>query len=535
MPRASASARAPFLAPQEFLFLGAVIVAWALFVLSLGKDMSWDFRNYHWYAPYAFLNGRLGFDMAVAHQATFYNPVLDVPFYWLGTHTHAWIALGTLGAVQGANIVPLYLIARSLLDIDEKKIVAAALALFCMTGGLMLSLSGTTYYDNVLSVCTLSGLALIVTQRETLSAGKLWHAAAIALVAGFVTGSAVGLKLPQAPYAIGFAAALFILPGNLAHRSTRLSAGALGGVLGIALFAGFWWLKMDHLTGNPLFPYFNQYFHSPLALDDAYRDTRFLPSDLREALLYPLLFSVDWRVANDLPFTDIRVGLAYVIVLATLPIWIFGARSQTPLVSPRAAAPIFAFAIASYFTWVSIFAIYRYILALEMLAPIVILAGIGLWPMSRRVQLSVLGVLAIFALFCTRANFLERAPIDDPYVQVILPPIPHPENTMVLMTGEAPLGFLAPSLPAKIAVLRIDGWLIQPQDGSRMTAEARARVAAFKGDLYVLSNEYEMGRAREALTAYDLAVDWIECRDIETNLGGPYRFCPVTRGAETDP
>ena len=51
--------------------------------------------------------------MAVAHQASYYNPYLDIPFYWLATHTHAWIALGVLGAVQGANIVPLYLIARS--------------------------------------------------------------------------------------------------------------------------------------------------------------------------------------------------------------------------------------------------------------------------------------------------------------------------------------------------------------------------------------------------------------------------------------
>ena len=57
------------LAPQEWLFLGLVIAFWSVFVVALGKDTSWDFRNYHWYAPYAFLNGRMGFDVAVAHQA----------------------------------------------------------------------------------------------------------------------------------------------------------------------------------------------------------------------------------------------------------------------------------------------------------------------------------------------------------------------------------------------------------------------------------------------------------------------------------
>ena len=55
----------------------------------------------------------MGFDVAVAHQASYYNPFLDIPFYWLATHTHSWIALGVLGAAQGANVVPLYLIARS--------------------------------------------------------------------------------------------------------------------------------------------------------------------------------------------------------------------------------------------------------------------------------------------------------------------------------------------------------------------------------------------------------------------------------------
>ena len=59
----------------------------------------------------------------------------------------------------------------------------------------------------------------------------------------------------------------------------------------------------------------------------------------------------------------------------------------------------------------------------------------------------------------------------------------------------------------------------------------RARVEPHKGDIYLLANPYEMSRASDALAAYDLSVDWTACRDIETNLGGPYRFCPATRGA----
>src|SRR5689334_10599884 len=128
------------LAPAELGFLAAFILAWAGFVVAFGKDTSWDFRNYHWYIPYAFLRGRLGFDVAVAHQATYYNPLLDVPFYLLANHTPSWFALGCLGAVQAANIVPLYLIARTMLRVPYQVIAAAALALFCMSGSLTIGL-----------------------------------------------------------------------------------------------------------------------------------------------------------------------------------------------------------------------------------------------------------------------------------------------------------------------------------------------------------------------------------------------------------
>jgi hypothetical protein len=74
------------------------------------------------------------------------------------------------------------------------------------------------------------------------------------------------------------------------------------------------------------------------------------------------------------------------------------------------------------------------------------------------------------------AGLPARAPLGDPYIQVTIPPIAHPDKTMLLMTGEAPMGYLAPSFPPQIPIVRIDGWMIQPQDGSKLTAETRKRV-----------------------------------------------------------
>ena len=173
------------LTAREYAFFGLGLLFWAGFVIVLGKDTSWDFRNYHWYGPYALFNHRMGIDMAVAHQASYYNPYLDIPFYWLATHTRAWIALGVLGAAQGANMIPLYLIARSALRVkaseSDIKLMAGALSLLGMVGALTLTEFGTTYYDNVMSVFVLSGLAILVLKRDILREGPLGEVGASAL------------------------------------------------------------------------------------------------------------------------------------------------------------------------------------------------------------------------------------------------------------------------------------------------------------------------------------------------------------------
>ncbi len=41
----------------------------------------WDFANYHYYNPWAFLNGRVGYDIAPAGLNTYFNPLMDIPLY----------------------------------------------------------------------------------------------------------------------------------------------------------------------------------------------------------------------------------------------------------------------------------------------------------------------------------------------------------------------------------------------------------------------------------------------------------------------
>ena len=526
----------PRLTAREWTFLGVTLLFWAAFVILLGKDTSWDFRNYHWYGPYALLNGRMGLDVAVAHHGSYYNPYLDVPFYLLAKYTRAWIALGVLGAVQGATVIPLYLMGRSILRVVTKpgdaQLLAGALALLGQFGALTITEFGTTYYDNVMAGFALAGLAIIVCNRDALRGGSLRNAALLSALAGLITGMAMGLKLPAMPWCVGFAAALLAVGGSWKHIAVRLIAGGVAGVIGCAIFAAPWMLHVYELTGNPLFPYFNAYWKSPLALEAHYRDLRFVPTSFWRQLFFPFLFTADWHVAGDLALQDIRILIAYLLAIPAGILLLLKKDNPDALVERRAAIILFAFAAASYVAWLKFFAIYRYAILFEMLSVLLIVAAIGLLPIPRRNRLLALAALCAAVLITTRSEFLERAPVEDPYIQTALPPIPRPDRTMVVMTGDAPLGFIATTLPPAIPVLRIDGWFLQPRDGSGLTRQMKARVAAHLksgGDLYLLADANDMNRAREALRDYRLAIRWPVCQQFDTNIIGLYQWCPLAR------
>jgi hypothetical protein len=301
-----------------------------------------------------------------------------------------------------------------------------------MLGSLTLYLAGATYYDNVMSVILLSALAYVIGNRDKLRDGSACLNASVAALGGIFVGAAVGLKLPEAPFALGFAGALTVLPGTATKRMARLLGAFVGGLLGFAIFEGFWMAEVFRLTANPIFPYFNQFFHSPLALSAPYRDLRFIPRSLEHQLLFPLLFSIDWRVADDLPFRDIRVGVAYVLLIATVPVWLVGRRRENPLVVPEVAGALFAFAALSYAMWLRMFAIYRYIVILEMLSPLLIAAAVALWPLSARARLLIAASIVLWVQASSRVLEPERAPATDPYVQAAIPPIPHPDRPACL-------------------------------------------------------------------------------------------------------
>ena len=249
-------------------------------------------------------------------------------------------------------------------------------------------------------------------------------------------------------------------------------------------------------------------------------------------LFFPIYFTIDWHIADDLGFQDIRVCIAYFAVIAAGIVWLLRRESPDPLTDKRGTLLLFAWVGASYLVWLRMFAIYRYIIGLEMIAGLVIVAAVGLFPLARRPRYLTLAAICFAVLVTARSDFLEKAPLADPFVEAALPPIPDPGRTMVVMAGDAPLGFIATTLPPSIPVLRIDGWFVQPRDGSGLTREMKRRVGrhlASGGDLFLIADRDDMSRARQALADYALAIRWPECQQFDTNIIGTYQWCPLAR------
>ncbi|HEX7776467.1 MAG TPA: hypothetical protein VF449_08055, partial [Parvibaculum sp.] len=359
----------------DWAIFAAGPVVWALLAVWVGQETSWDFRNYHWYNAYAFETGRYALDIAPAHAATYYNPVLDIGYRFLALRLAPVLLLALLGAVQGLNFSLLFLIARHVLAVEANaaRVAAAVIAAAGVTGGMSLRIIGTTYYDNVLSLLTLAALyGLLRADRRMEDMPRTWLPQL--LLAGLAIGAAVGMKLVEMPYGIAFAATLLLLARSLKQAALLLAACGFAAALGVAAFGGFWFLHLAHVTGNPLFPFFTGIFPNDLLSSVDQRDARFVPSTVGKALAFPFLLAWDWHTAADWKYGDARLAIAYVAVpLALLARLRFGG-AKDPWIGPRNAALILSFFAIAYVAWLALFGIYRYAVALEILAPLAVVA-----------------------------------------------------------------------------------------------------------------------------------------------------------------
>ena len=514
-----------------------VPVGYGLLALALGMDASWDLRNYHYYGAYAFLSGRLGFDVLLAHPVpSFFNPTIDVPFFLAAEALPARSVGFLLGLVQGLNFWPLFGTAHAVLlvsDARRKLFAAAGLALLGMTGAGALSELGTTFYDNVVSLGPLCALWLVVRRYPTLLDGRVHVASRIVLVAGLAAGVAVGLKPVVAPLAAGLCLAFLFQPGARWRRVLHAASFGLGAGAGVLATAGHWMAYLWHSYGNPIFPLYNQIFLSPMALPEDYRQVFRVPDSLLARLFFPVAYTVDPYATAEVWFRDHRVLVSFFSVLAVAAVHLFWRRERpvARLSHPAATRYVLGAVSIAYVLWAVMFSVYRYLMPLEMLAPLVIVLAIGLFPLARPTRVAVaVGLLAFVALSVQPADW-GRLAWTEKWVTVTLPALPRPDRTLVLMPGQEPLSFLVPAFPPAVRFVRIRG----PETGPGGTGAwfrnmIREIIDRHDGDLYGLFIPVDAGTAGAQVALHGLSIDWGACQTVSSSIGPmPYDFCPLRR------
>jgi hypothetical protein len=498
----------------------AVAIGFGLLAVLLGQSDGWDLRNYHLYNGWAFWTGRGDRDFAVAQLQSYYNPLLATFTYLLFANLPPWLSTFALGAVQGANVVPLFLIARRLLPPsrgDRADWLPFATALVGALGATQISELGGSIGDNLVSLPILCAFALVL--------GESASSRQRALLAGLLVGAATGIKLTVAPFAIGLLVAQWVSARSLRDRWPLFVGASAAAAVGFLVADGFWMLHLYREFGNPLHPLFGAIFGGDFAPPMPTRDDRFVPQTAIEWLFYPLIWPTAAHRVSDTFFFDLRVPLVFLALPLLLRRQIAGdARNVGVLLAGLGMA---------YVIWLALFGIYRYLAPLEMLAPLLVVLAL-----ERRAATAAVMLLATMLVLVRPPGWGHLHRYGASFLEADVPPMPGLDHATVVLAENEPLAFLALALPADARFVRIGGNLLgPPYPEYGMDREAARRLAAGDGPLYGLLADPKSEQVQAVLARQHLEFAGA-CAPIRSNLlTGKFaaQLCPLQRRVEAQP
>ncbi len=520
-------------------FLCLAPIAFGLLAVALGQDANWDLRNYHFYNAYAFLNHRYDRDFLPSQTPYFYNPLIDVPFFLLATHFSACLVGFILGFTQGLNFILIFMIAHAVMIVPnprQKILICAALAALGMLGGGGIAQIGTVFGDNITSLGALLSAALIVRHTERLILDRTLKVFSLACLFGLPAGLMMGLKLPAVIYAVGLCGGLLFLSGSFKRRFLLSFAFGIGVLIGTALTMGHWAYFLQTNFGSPLFPYFNQVFHSPLESPVSARDIEYVPHSLHDILLMPYIFADSPFRVGEIAWRDWRIPIFYTLLPICISLRLFFGRSRAPSDALALANPtrylLASFSIA-YVVWLLLFTIYRYAVTLEMITPLLIILLIGFLPLKIATRaLTAAFILAVISASIQPGNWGRRDTWLDHFVEAEVPALGDTSHLMILMAGIEPYSHLIPEFPSDISFVRIQSNFSSPEQGkgvNRLISDRIDAQRAHNGSFMMLIPDWQKTTAIQALSYFNLKMQSDKCQMVTDRLyhDKTMSLCPV--------
>ena len=512
----------------------------AFFIISaiVPRDAHFDAAHYHLHNGWSFWAGRLDQDFAPSEMHSFLNPFHSAIVWLLVSTLPGPLAIGLLGLVQAVILPGLYALLARLawrLDIDVSPAILFAIALACFTSQPMIIMLSSVLNDHWGAATFLFALVLLVPHDREMPGWK-------ALVAGSVlVGAGFGMKLTNAVYVVGYAAAvLVIMPGWQARLRACAICAAAG--LGAVLLTGGWWAWMMYERfGNPIFPNLNALFDAPLGPDTAFRDEKFLPGSFLEGALRPFWFSFDASPINEQPTRDFRLLAGYLAALAIPVVAGIRWRSGEAGRQDRALLALSLGFLVTFTAWTAIFSIQRYAMGLYLIGPALLVAFAG-WLFPRAVPTSA-GRLVTFALvgallLSTSFERLRRVPWqswNEPYVWTELPASIDPDGAIIVMSSFYPSAFTAPAFASADMITHADARPWSRPALAHYREQVRAEIQSSDRPVYgVMFHGQESRQPALARMAgeYGLTADFDECERLRTAFdtsGTHWLVCPLRR------
>jgi hypothetical protein len=501
----------------------------AMLSLKLKQDGLWDTKNYHIYNVWAWLVGRHGRDIAAASLQSYFNPLPDLPYFVLATGPlDHWPRL--LAALQGLWFGALgYLILRisfRLAQFQGRKPGSADViaTIIGVSGTMAVSQAGSTTNEIMLAWLVLLGFYLLMPlfQRETTA--RLYRSAALA---GLFCGLAAGLKPTAIVYPPALCLALLCAPRSAEKRLALAAAFTILVIIGFLASYGWWGWHLYQLTGNPVFPMFNQLFHSDLIPPVGNTDHRFLPRDIAQWLFYPFFWLRNRAdIVNEPAFSDPRYALAMLsLLLLPFATLLKGRRTRGVGVEPLHPVVwlVIVFTVVSYVLWLVLFSILRYAIPIEALTGILMLIAVQAIlshapnkPAVTSRHKLVLLLLLVLAAATTHYPKWGRVPFGAQAFQVN--PGNVPSNSLVLLGG-IPSAYIAPFFAnaQKLDFIGLN-WFVQSSHGYRLWNNIQQRISAQQGPIYIVL------RSDEEQSDIDLLQTFLpnhvpaDCHLIQSNL-----------------
>jgi hypothetical protein len=414
---------------------------------NLGESIDWDTQNYHFFDPYWLLVNHFH-DIQPAQLQTYYNPLLDIPYYYGVLFLSPRVLTLLLGAVQASSFVPLYLISRSFkINVNLSAIIAA----LGLLGAANITELGTVMGDNIVDVLGFWALYLILKElnRNHLKETYFWKLFLI----GIFLGAAVGLKLTFGTYLFGVLLAFIFLPSLGQARFLKLLQLIMGFIIGFYATYGPWSVILFAKYSNPILPYLNQIFHSPYAPFAANTDTRFIPKGPIGILFDPFIFSFHPLKSLELAFRQLSIPIAETLLFTALisKFYKLFMKRYDPMFSlPERFFIIWA--VSSYFLWATISGNYRYFVPLEavtfILIYILLRAIFSNFKMANIITVASLCLIAIVSLTTEEPANYGRSSFNYSIFKVEIPGELKAPYTGFLMAGYNPYSFVIPYFSA---------------------------------------------------------------------------------------